>query len=85
MPTVIIHCCSMVSDPRRFEGAYSAVVAEQETAQRRQQRQLPVESGRRLFVQRPQNVPRLGMLRHLHSRDQAIAGPTASITAFKQT
>jgi len=27
MPTVIIHCCSMVSDPRRFFGAYSAMYA----------------------------------------------------------
>ena len=25
MPTVIIHCCSMVSDPRRSFGAYSAM------------------------------------------------------------
>ena len=27
MPTVIIHCWSMVSDPRRFFGAYSAMYA----------------------------------------------------------
>jgi len=27
MPTVIIHCCSMVSDPRRSFGAYSAMYA----------------------------------------------------------
>jgi hypothetical protein len=27
MPTVIIHCCSMVSEPRRSFGAYSAMYA----------------------------------------------------------
>ena len=27
MPTVIIHCCSIASAPRRFEGAYSAMYA----------------------------------------------------------
>ena len=27
MPTVIIHCCSMVSDPRLLFGAYSAMYA----------------------------------------------------------
>lgn len=27
MPTVIIHCCSMLSAPRRFRGAYSAMQA----------------------------------------------------------
>ena len=27
MPTVIVHCWSMASDPRRFLGAYSAIYA----------------------------------------------------------
>jgi len=27
MPTVIIHCCSMLSAPRRLRGAYSAMYA----------------------------------------------------------
>jgi hypothetical protein len=27
MPTVIIHCCSMLSEPRRLLGAYSAMYA----------------------------------------------------------
>ena len=27
MPTVIIHCCSIVRDPRRSFGAYSAMYA----------------------------------------------------------